>query len=100
MMVTASASLTRDIVRACWYDLCGWRGVLVTPAIALGTGVGPNWSWLVAPGIAPAILTALPCPVMCGAGLCVNRLIGAGRSCASQALDRLMIDLAEKEKGR
>ncbi len=79
---TANASLTRDLIRACWYYLGGWRGVLVLAAIALATGLALNWSWLVAAGIAPALLTALPCLVMCGAGLCMNKLLGS-RSCES-----------------
>jgi len=79
---TANASLTRDLIRACSYYLGGWRGVLVLAAIALATGLALNWSWLVAAGIAPALLTALPCLVMCGAGLCMNKLLGS-RSCES-----------------
>ena len=30
-----------------------------------------NWSWLVAVGAAPLLLTLLPCAVMCGLGLCL-----------------------------
>jgi hypothetical protein len=98
MTVTASASLTRDIVRACRYYLCGWRGALA--AIALATGLALNWSWLVAAGTAPAILIALPCLVMCGADLCMNKMIGAGHSCGSQDVYRSVTNLAEKEKDR
>jgi hypothetical protein len=38
-----------------------------------------NWSWLVAVGIAPLLLTALPCIAMCGLGLCMNRMKGMRR---------------------
>jgi len=44
--------------------------------VALGAGVllagiALNWSWLVAAGIAPILLSTLPCLVMCGLGLCM-----------------------------
>jgi hypothetical protein len=42
-----------------------------------------NWSWLVAVGIAPLLLTALPCIAMCGLGLCMNRM--TGRSCSTSS---------------
>ncbi|WP_128943312.1 hypothetical protein [Bradyrhizobium zhanjiangense] len=43
-------------------------------AVIAGTAFG--WNWLVAAGIAPVLLSVLPCLVMCGLGLCMNRLIG------------------------
>jgi hypothetical protein len=95
---TANASLTRDLIRACSYYLGGWRGVLVLAAIGLAVGLALNWSWLVTAGIAPAILTALPCLVMCGAGLCMNKLISGGGSCESQPVDRSKTDLTEKRR--
>jgi|SRR6266536_1373932 len=49
-------------------------------------------------GHAPAILTALPCLVMCGARLCMNKLIGGGRSCESQPADRSTDDLTERRR--
>jgi hypothetical protein len=95
-----NTSLAHDLVRACGYYLRGWRGVLLMAAIALATGLAFSWSWLVEAGIAPALLTVLPCLVMCGAGLCMNKLIGAGRSCESQPVGQPTTDLAEKEKQR
>jgi hypothetical protein len=41
-------------------------------------GIAFNWSWLVAAGIAPILLAVLPCAVMCGLGLCMNRLFSGG----------------------
>src|SRR5262249_54193299 len=35
------------------------------------TGIALNWSWLVAVGIAPILLSTLPCLVMCGLGVCM-----------------------------
>lgn len=43
---------------------------------ALGTGVVLNWGWLVAAGIAPLVLSVLPCLAMCALGLCASKLFG------------------------
>src|SRR6516164_6130673 len=39
--------------------------------LVLFAGIALNWSWLVAAGIAPILLSTLPCLVMCGLGLCI-----------------------------
>jgi hypothetical protein len=52
----------------------------ILAVVATAAGLALNWSWLVTAGIAPILLTALPCLVMCGLGLCMNKM--AGRSCA------------------
>ncbi len=78
----ADTSLGRDLARAARYYLSGRRGLLVLALAAVVAGAAWNWNWLVATGIAPVLLTVLPCLVMCGAGLCMNKLIG-GRSCQS-----------------
>ena len=50
----------------------GNRWVLVAlGAGVLLVGIGLNWNWLVAAGIAPILLSTLPCLVMCGLGLCM-----------------------------
>lgn len=75
-----SASLTRDLIYAARYYLGGRRGILILGSGAAIAGAAMNWSWLVAAGIAPILLTALPCVVMCGLGLCFNRFFGASCS--------------------
>jgi hypothetical protein len=59
------------------------RTVLVAAALAMVTiGLAMNWSALVAAGIAPLLISALPCAVMCALGLCMSRM---GRSsCATE----------------
>jgi hypothetical protein len=52
------------------------RALIVLAAAAFALGVGFNWSWVVAAGIAPLLLSALPCVVMCALGLCVMRMGG------------------------
>lgn len=58
------------------------RLMLATTALGLITAVAAwQWSWLVAVGIAPLLLSAAPCAAMCGLGLCVHRM--GGRTCGS-----------------
>lgn len=80
---TTSASLTRDLLHAARYYLGNRRGILILATVAIVAGTAFNWSWLVATGIAPILLTALPCAVMCGLGLCMNKLFG--NSCEAQS---------------
>lgn len=47
-------------------------------AIAFAGGLALNWNWLVAVGVAPLLLSALPCVAMCALGLCMSR--GGSRS--------------------
>jgi hypothetical protein len=75
-------SASRGLFDAARYYLSGRRGVLAFAVIAALAGVGFSWNWLIAAGIAPVVLTVLPCLVMCGLGLCMNKLFGS--SCASE----------------
>lgn len=51
-------------------------------AIALGLFFG-GWGWLVAAGLAPIILSTLPCLVMCGLGVCMMCRSGPKQTTAS-----------------
>ena len=52
--------------------------------VAIATaGLAFNWSWLVAAGLAPLLLSVLPCVAMCALGLGMSRMTGA--SCSKQA---------------
>jgi hypothetical protein len=60
------------------------RNRLVFGAIALSAitaAVAWQWSWLVASGVAPLLLSVAPCAAMCGLGLCMHRM--GGRGCAA-----------------
>jgi hypothetical protein len=62
------------------------RSRLLIGAVALGViavVAAWQWSWLVAIGVAPLLLTGAPCAAMCGLGLCMHRM--AGRSCAANS---------------
>jgi hypothetical protein len=73
-------SVARDWLKWTGHYL-GGRRLLVLSIIVLLASATVSWSWLVAAGFAPILLSALPCLVMCGLGLCMNRLIG--RSCGA-----------------
>lgn len=64
-----------------WRYLTGWRGFAALAAVALAAGLTLNWSWLVAAGIAPLLISAAPCIAMCALGLCMKRM--TGRKCAT-----------------
>jgi hypothetical protein len=64
----STASFPLDVVRS-WI---GNRRLLAVIGLALGgTGLGVGWDWLTAVGIAPLIVSAAPCLLMCALGLCM-----------------------------
>lgn len=68
----APRSFAGDLLHAARYYLGGWIGLIAVAAAALGLGAYFNWGWLVAAGIAPILVTALPCVAMCALGLCMG----------------------------
>jgi hypothetical protein len=80
---TADPSLwreARDIARS----YLGSRWVLMAlGVIVLVAGIALNWSWLVAAGVAPILLSTLPCLIMCGLGLCILCRSGGKQAAAS-----------------
>lgn len=86
--VTATDTrLARDIVSAVRYYLAGRRGLLVLAGSVLVAGLALNWAWLVAAGIAPLLVAALPCVAMCVLGLCMKR--SRGNSCSTERTSRV-----------
>jgi hypothetical protein len=64
----STASFPPDVVRS-WI---GNRYVLAIGGLAIGgTGLALGWNWLTAIGVAPLILSAGPCLLMCALGLCM-----------------------------
>jgi hypothetical protein len=84
------ASLGHDVLDAARYYLGGRRGLVVLAAAVVVAGLAFNWSWLVAAGIAPLLVAALPCVAMCALGLCMSRM--TGRSCSTDAVSQKPID--------
>jgi hypothetical protein len=57
------------------------RRVLAVAGLAVtGTGLGLGWDWLTAVGVAPLIVSAAPCLIMCALGLC---MMGRNRQASS-----------------
>ncbi len=76
-------------VRVNWRRLLTNRVTIIgglTLAVAGGLAAG-GWSWLVAAGVAPIILTILPCAVTCGLGLCALGLCSRSESDVAPASD-------------
>ncbi|WP_197482551.1 MULTISPECIES: hypothetical protein [Thalassospira] len=80
---SGNTSLGHDVVHAVRYYLKGRRGVFVLAGTALVAGLAFNWSWMVAVGIAPLLLSVLPCVAMCALGLCMNKKACSSKKSAS-----------------
>ena len=64
----STAFFPGDVVRS-WI---GDRRVLAAAGLAVaGSGLALGWDWLTAVGIAPLIVAAAPCLIMCAFGLCM-----------------------------
>src|SRR5437868_28061 len=68
----ATTTLLRQAAR---HYLGGRHGLIALGALALVFGIALNWTWLVAAGVAPLLLSALPCVAMCALGLCASKMI-------------------------
>src|SRR6266478_1612026 len=78
---TTESSLGRDVLNSAKYYLGNRWALLVFGSLAVIAGLSfGGWAWLVAAGLAPIILSVLPCLVMCALGVCMM-----GRSGKSQS---------------
>jgi hypothetical protein len=57
-----------------------WVAAIALAFAAVGLGLFFGWGWLAAVGVAPILISAAPCVLMCALGLCMMRM-GDG-SCA------------------
>jgi hypothetical protein len=72
----AVSALPGDITSTIRRYLGNRRLLLAVAVLALVAGAALNWGWLVALGIAPVLLSLLPCAVMCGVGVCCMKMMG------------------------
>lgn len=64
------------------------KRTLILVSIGIATaGLALNWNWLVAAGIAPVLVSVLPCAAMCALGLCMKDMRGNGSCSKSEAAD-------------
>lgn len=69
---TTDRTFWRDLAYAARYYLGNRWALLALASLAVAIGFySGGWGWLVAAGLAPVILSLLPCAVMCGLGVCV-----------------------------
>ncbi len=64
-------SLARDLLHATRYYLWRPRVLLTLATTAIVAGLALNWNWLVAAGVAPILISILPCLIMCAVGACM-----------------------------
>ena len=84
---SAKVPLSRLGLSLVRYYLVNRWALLVLGAGVLLTGIALNWGWLVAAGIAPILLSTLPCLVMCGLGLCMLCRSSEKQTAARDAAD-------------
>src|SRR5216684_6291600 len=78
-------SLGRDVLRAARYYLGNRWALLGLASLAVIAGLSfGGWGWLVAAGLAPVILSVLPCLVMCALGICMMGSSDKSQSTASR----------------
>lgn len=78
------SSLTRDLLYAARYYLWRPRVLLTLATIAIVAGLALNWNWLVAAGLAPILISTLPCLVMCAFGVCAMCRSGEKHSASAR----------------
>jgi hypothetical protein len=80
-------SPAQDWLNAVRYWLRGRNGVISLIVLAIVIGIALNWSWLVALGVAPLLITVLPCAAMCALGLCMNKMAAGSRSTGARSVE-------------
>lgn len=81
------SSLTRELFHAARYYLWRPRVLLTLATIAIVAGLVFNWSWLVAAGLAPILISTLPCLIMCAFGVCMMCRSGEKQSAPVRGAD-------------
>lgn len=81
---TAAPPRGRDVLSAARYYLGNRWALLGLGSLAVIAGLSfGGWGWLVAAGLAPVILSTLPCLVMCALGVCMACRSSTTQSTAS-----------------
>ena len=76
----STATFPPEVVRSWMRD----RRIVAAAGLAVaGSGLMLGWDWLTAVGVAPLIVSAAPCPLMCFLGLC---MMGRGHQANSGSL--------------
>ena len=92
LLTTTSPASKLGSSSALWRALLSRRGLIFLGVLTIAAAGALNWGWLIALGLAPFILGALPCATMCALGLCMK---GSGGSCENKAAVTPPRDLAK-----
>jgi hypothetical protein len=74
------------------------RLILVIAILAITIGTLLKRDWLLAAGVAPALIGLLPCAAMCALGLCMGGKKEGGGSCHADEPDQTNPPQAKKER--
>ena len=99
----AARAVVRESPREAWAPrgrliLGSRRFWLVLVAVAVVAAVAFNWSWLVAVGVAPLLLTLLPCTAMCALHLCASKGASGGRTDQYQQASGRALNMGRADK--
>ena len=72
------------------------RGLWLVAALAFGLGLTLKWNWLVAAGVAPIIVSLLPCAAMCAFGFCAYKAASPAPAKQSRADPKSRAEPSEK----
>jgi len=99
---TTEPSLGLGMLSAARFYLGSRWALLALAGLAVITGLYfGGWGWLVAAGLAPIILSLLPCAVMCGFSVCMMCRSNKSQSAASLgAADLSISSAADRPDGR
>ena len=73
---------------------------MLVVGVAIVGGLTFNWSWLVAAGIAPVLISVLPCAAMCAIGVCcMKKTAGQSKSTESSENQPAKADSENSDQG-
>jgi hypothetical protein len=64
----------RSVLDGARRHLGGRRSLWLIAGLVLAAGLTLKWNWLVAAGIAPVLVSLLPCAAMCALGFCAHKM--------------------------
>ena len=92
-------SVTQALLRTVQYYLGNRRVLIVLAGIAILGGLTFNWNLLVAAGIAPVLISALPCAAVCAIGVCCVKK-SAGQSNSTESSENKPAKAASENSDR
>lgn len=72
------------------------RALWLVATVVAGLGLTLRWNWLVAAGVAPILVSLLPCAVMCAFGFCAYKAASPAPARQSKIGEESKSELSEK----